>query len=349
MYPALSRRGIALPLTIFVITLITVMLAAAFARVAAERALAAGSSDAVSALTVAQSGLQAYLGSRTSRPPDGDSVRYNVTGGYADVVARLVESDSLDDRKTTYIVRSTGYIIVPALGANTQGKRTVAQFAQWQSGVIRQYAAWVAANDLHDQSPYRITVNGNDACGDSAATWAVRTQNSSSYTHSAGQGSYSGAFPSPNESGSGNQVANETGVDWSTIVSGGFVPEHTSLLTGDTLYGSYLIQGDATVSNASGTGLLIVTDDLTMSGAFASWSGLVLVGDEIRFLATDSTVFRGMVISGLNGLLGSTHTIDFGATRVNIRYDSCRISKALARLTGFFPVPNAWVDNWASY
>src|SRR5574341_2271762 len=111
------ERGIALPVPLFIITLMTIMLAALFARVGAERDVAVGSSDAVNALAVAQSGLQRYLGSVTTRPPDADSVRYNVTGGYADVVARIVESDTLTDGRMTYIIRSTGYVIVPALGA----------------------------------------------------------------------------------------------------------------------------------------------------------------------------------------------------------------------------------------
>src|SRR5574341_710423 len=86
------ERGIALPVPLFIITLMTIMLAAAFARVGAERELAVGSSDAVNALAVAQSGLQRYFAYRDSlraRPRDGDSVRFNVTGGYADVVARV--------------------------------------------------------------------------------------------------------------------------------------------------------------------------------------------------------------------------------------------------------------------
>jgi len=150
-----NRRGIALPVTIFIITLMTITLAAAFARVGAEREVATGASEAISALTVAQSGLQRYLGVSTSRPPDGDSVRFNVTGGYADVVARIVESDSLDDQKTMYVLRSTGYVIVPAQGATAQGKRTVAQFAQWQVGNIRAVAAFVAGRGLRSNRYFR--------------------------------------------------------------------------------------------------------------------------------------------------------------------------------------------------
>src|SRR5574341_1613399 len=316
-----NRRGIALPVTLFIITLMTIMLAAAFARVGAERETSVGASEAISALTVAQSGLQRYMGSATSRPPDGDSVRFNVTGGYADVVARIVESDSTDDYKTTYIVRSTGYVIVVAQGAAAQGKRTVAQFAQWQVGSIRQFAAFTAANNLDDRSPFSITIDGNDLCGDSLPVWAVRTQNSGSYSHTGSQGTYLGAAPAVNESGTDQWVADTTGVSWDMIVNGGFLPDYTTLVTGESLYKSHVIPTDVTLDNASGTGLLAVAGDLTTSGTLARWDGIVLVGGEIIFNA-DSTAFLGMVISGLVEQIGNAPNARIGEMPVYIRYDS---------------------------
>lgn len=341
---AANERGIALPVTIFIITLMTITLAAAFARVGAERETAVGASEAISALTVAQSGLQTYLGSRTARPPDGDSVRFNVTGGYADVVARIVESDSLDDYRTMYIVRSTGYVIVPAQGATAQGKRTVAQFGQWQVGIIRQFAAFTAANDMDDRTPYSITIDGNDLCGDSLPAWAVRTRNGSDMN----QGTYLGAAPAVVAANTDDWVADTTGVNWSMIVSGTFVPDYMTLVTGESLYKSHVIQGDATLDNASGTGLLAVTGDLTTSGTLAQWEGIVLVGGEIFFNA-DSTAFLGLVISGLNEQIGNAPNARIGEQPVYIHYDSCRAAQTLAALTSFVPIRNAWVDNWASY
>jgi hypothetical protein len=290
--------------------------------------------------------LQRYLGSTASRPPDGDSVRYNLTGGYADVVARIVQRPANPLAPETYIVRSTGYVIVPALGATTQGKRTVAQFAQWQPGVIRQFAAFTAINDMDDRSPYKIRIDGNDFCGDSAQKWAVRTR----YSSDMNDGTYLGRPPASVESGNGTQVADTTGVNWATIVYGPFTPDHTALITGDTLYHSYLIQGDATLNNAAGTGLLAVTGNLTTRGV-ARWNGVVLVGGEIFFGTSsgDSTAFLGMVISGLREQIGSAPNAQIGVYPVYIRYDSCKIRRALAALAGFAPVPSAWVDNWASY
>ncbi len=355
MQPTLSQRGIALPLTIFIITMMTIMLAAAFARVGAEREMAVGASDGVSALTVAQSGLQAYVGSRTSRPPDGDSVRYNVTGGYADVVARLVESDSLDDQKTMYIVRSTGYIIVPALGATAQGKRTVAQFAQWQVGAIRRIAALVAANGLTDQNGGQIRIRGADQCGGPTDIVSVRVPSGPPLNDGTYTPNPPGAVRA--NAGGGLTVADTTGIDWTSIVGGQFLPDHRSIVTGEWAWRSHFVQGNATLASGTwGNGLLIVTGDLTTTGTsgWARWYGIILVGGQIRFNAR-RTEFLGMVVSGLNDQLPgpppSQGTIGGGAggDRYYIDYWSCYVDAAVAPLTGLAPIRNAWVDNWASY
>lgn len=351
-----NQRGIALPLTIFVVTVMTILLAAAFAQVSAERRLAAGSSDAIAALTVAQSGLDRYLAYRNSlrlRPADGDSQRINLVGGYADVVARVVQRPPADTLEPwTYLIRSTGSVILPALGARVQARRTVAQFAQWQVGRMRQIAAFEAANGLRDQNPATgVRIVGDDYCNARPAIASVRAASGSSLS----RGSYS---PAPVIGGSGTQLADTIGVDWARIVSGGFEPDYRTLRLREWAYKSVLIQGDATLAAGSGSiwgnGLLIVTGDLTTTGNGAVfWYGIVLVGGEIVFNARH-THFYGLVISGLNhalpgpppraGQLGGT-----AGRRYHVDYASCYVEPTLARLTGFAPVRNGWMDNWAEY
>src|SRR5579864_9402045 len=113
-----DQDGFALPLAIFFMAILTLLLTAAFAKVQGDRRVADSSGAAVSALAVAQSGLQTYIGSRTGRPVDGDSVRVNAVGGYADVVAQL--ADKVVDTTTNelYVVRSTGHMIDPTQGAD---------------------------------------------------------------------------------------------------------------------------------------------------------------------------------------------------------------------------------------
>ncbi len=341
----------ALPLTIFIVTLMTIALAAAFARVGAEREMAVGAGETISALTVAQSGLQRYLGSRTTRPPDGDSTRFNVTGGYADVVARIVRRPPTDTLQTwTYIVRSTGYIIVPALGATAQGMRTVAQFAQWEVGQIRRVAAFTAINGVRTLNGGQISIDGSDFCNDSLPTVPVRTPAGVPIT----RGTYNP--PPPVQSGTATTVAETTAVDWPAIVRGDFVPDYRSITSG-AAWASYLVQGNATLASGTvGTGLLVVTGDLTTTGSFgrAEWYGIVLVGGQIVFNAT-RTRFRGLVISGLNQLIPGpppplgTLGGGSGGSRYEFDYASCYVASTISRLGGFAPVRNAWVDNWASY
>ena len=344
-----DRRGIALPLTIFIITLLTIMLAAAFARVGAEREISVGASESVGALTVAQSGLQQYLGSRTTRPPDGDSLRFNVTGGYADVVARIVQRPADSLQTHMYIVRSTGYVIVPALGANPQGRRTVAQFAQWQVPVIRRIAAYVAANGARDQVPgNRVVVNGTD-CGSAAPIGSIRASTGSNLT----RGTYTPAPPVV--AAAPAFLADTTGVDWAAIVGGAFTPDYHYINTADLNYKSHMVVGDASLNNVVGRGLLIVTGDLTMAGVSAGWQGIVLVGGKIAFANGTKATFDGLVFSGLNTIFVGPppqNTVlggSAGPSWFHFNYCSTYVDATLAAFSRFAPTANAWVDNWASY
>ena len=131
-----NERGFALPLTILVVTVMTMLIASANVRARADLVIAESSGATVTAFAVAQSGLQryfAYYDSIKVRPPDGDSLRVNVASGFADVRAYKVLSPTDTMETELYIVRSTGILIEPTRGSDPQAQRTVAQFAQWQS------------------------------------------------------------------------------------------------------------------------------------------------------------------------------------------------------------------------
>ena len=57
-----DRRGFALPVTIFLITFLTILLTAGFARVRADRQITHSSDLAGDAFSIAQSGLESYMG-----------------------------------------------------------------------------------------------------------------------------------------------------------------------------------------------------------------------------------------------------------------------------------------------
>ncbi len=159
-----GRDGYALPLTIFLVSLLSVLLVAAFTQVQAERRVADSSGASLTARDLAHAGLESYMGSATAQPPDGDSVRVNLVNGYADVGAHVVQAAGPATLLQTYILRSTGYVIEPTQGADPRASRTVAHFAQWQTATINPLASFAAINRVNRIGGGNGEFRGNDAC-----------------------------------------------------------------------------------------------------------------------------------------------------------------------------------------
>jgi hypothetical protein len=283
------EEGIALPTTIFVVTLVTIMISALFARVQVDRRIAESSGHEVDALAIAQNALGIYLGTvnfdacdRPLRPPDGDSVRINVTGGYADVVAHVMRRpvDSLDT--WMYVVRSTGRFIIPTLGSDPQAQHTVAQFAEWQSNTVLPQAAFTAANGLVRTAGGGLEFLGDDQAPAGCQEPSVHALRLPAGTDPTPRADFvmNGAAPLIEQSGSKNQVAVETGIDWAATIGGGLVADTNAIVLWDMNYPVMLVTGDATInaSSSQGFGTLIVTGNLTIQGDYLYWYGIVLVG-----------------------------------------------------------------------
>ncbi len=349
------NRGFAIPMMLLLLAVLTAMLSSAFIRVSADRRMAASSEASVTALALAQSGLQNYMSSMTSRPADGDSVRINLTGGFAEVVARVVQRPIDTMANQTFIIRSTGYVIEPSQGAVPLALRTVASFAQWHPGSLRTLAAFTGTRIDDDSNDLdSLWVYGDDQCGAAASIPGVRSQNGTSFSAFNPDGSPRGVV----EFGSQTEVAEATGILWQEIIAGDFEPDYYSLDLmphGDTTFQSYLIDDvEFDVENVKGSGLLIVTGELDTgddSGfEYFEWDGVVLVGEELEASAIDSTVVRGLLVTGLNRLLGvSPDDQEIRQRPTYVYYNSCNVSRALARYRGLAPLTNAWVDNWAMY
>ena len=347
-----SERGFALPMTVFLVTILTVMLASAFSRTGTEIIIAASHQAGVDARAIAQSGLQSYFGQDfTERPASGDSIRYNVAGGYAWVVPSVLmaPADTLDD--FTFIVRSTGYKIEAAQGSTPLAQRTIAQFALWETGSITELAAITAANGIERRDDGEIEIYGDDGvCGTGESVpHTRRPAESATYYLDDSSGGLT-------QSGTGAQLAAATKIDWAAIDGGGeFEADYNYLRLDDESYPSMLITGDLTMSDAEGYGLLIVTGNLTTSGEENEWRGVVLVGGRIRFNA-EQDEFRGAIVSGLDEQLGSSPSRTLVGGEENgddreteIRYAPCEIDKALESLKGFVPLKNTFVDNWGEW
>jgi hypothetical protein len=375
-----SEGGFALPVTLFVVALVTIMLATAFVRVRNDYRISDSSGDMVDAAAVAQAGLAKYMAQvefddcdNAIRPVDGDSVRFNLTGGYADVVAHVTHRPADTLAAWTYVIRSAGHLIRPARGAEPQAQRTVAQFAQWRYGSIQTLAAYTSASgmDRDPNGPCPEPPDG-DGCGEFRGRDhnykyecrvpdipAIRVPSGSSKLESLDYFAVEGSIV---RSGTDRSVAEDTDIDWLKTITGGIVPDENGIRPWDSSYPVQFVKGDATINCAPetwGYGLLIVTGNLTITGnkgatamgrGCLQWNGVVIVGKEINFWSDDQR-FDGLVISGMIEQLpdSSIGRTEYGGNFIDIDFDSYEVRKSLAPLAGWAPVGNAWVDNWTTY
>ena len=342
-----NEKGFALPLTLLLVTMLTVMLTSAFTRMSTEIETAAASTAGVDALAVAQSGLETYFGTDvTYRPRAGDSTRYNVTGGYAWIVPQPLYTPSDTTDNFTFIVRSTGYVIHTAQGSTPMGSRTIGQFAIWQTGAVPEYAVLTAANGARRRTGGVVRIYGQDlicATGESV----LHTRRTGSETYSVEDISGTGMV----STGTGPDLASSMNIEWGVIDGGGFEADYTSFQAWDASYPTIVIDGDYELIDNGGYGLLVVTGDLTTNGTFAIWYGLVLVGGHIHFDAATTWIY-GAVVTGMDEQLGlNPGTTDIGGNLrdTDLYYAPCEVDKALLSLTGFRPLENTLVDNWADW
>jgi hypothetical protein len=111
--------------------------------------------------------------------------------------------------------------------------------------------------------------------------------------------------------------------------------------TNDSCYGPKItvIEGNAKISNAGGTGILLVTGNLELSGNL-DWNGLVLVigtGQLTLAGGGNKNIYGGIYVAKTKGPSGAT-LATLGSPDVNyngggtshLYYDSCKIAQAVA-------------------
>lgn len=352
MSPVRDERGFALPLTILVVTVMTMLIASAHVRARADRVIAESSGATVDAFAVAQSGLHRYFAlweDSTSAPPDGDSLRINVPHGYSDVLAFKVRASPDSSEHELFIVRSTGHLIEPTRGSDPQAQRTVAQFAQWQNANMYITGALTVPNDLIVGPTTDVDVYSWDHCSPAAPTVTGVRAAATSTVDVADFDDITSLV----KNGTVSAVADSTRIDWASIVGGQFEADYDYFPGWDDSYPTMLITGDTTINNLVGKGLLIVTGNLTLTGSALSWRGVVLVGGglTVDFPSGIYPRFRGVTVTGLNAQLGMSPPASqcIGGGLPDWDYYSCEVENALNSLIGFVPIRNAWIDNWAMY
>src|SRR5947208_2503678 len=174
----LAERGVALPLVILIIVVLTVLLAAGFSGLASERRVRPTDQAALGAFTLAETGLELLIARRDSfgfsvaPPAVTESTRIVLTGGYADVVLQQLRADATAQR-WGYVVRSHGVSTVQALRGTPAAERTVAEYAVWQPATINILSSWTSLSGLHKSGGSSMGAGGTDGCGQLTAVAGV--------------------------------------------------------------------------------------------------------------------------------------------------------------------------------
>lgn len=148
--------------------------------------------------------------------------------------------------------------------------------------------------------------------------------------------------PDIDESQTGIDLLNATGIDWNDIVNqGGINPDYTvppdtwpnlASLPPNEWPLIYVTSPNATLGpGESGRGVIIARYDVTMSGNF-DWDGIMLVGGAV--ISDGFQEINGATVTGLNLLLGeSVSDTDLGNGNKVFQYHSCNVLAAQQALT----------------
>lgn len=361
-----ERRGFAIPVAVLVIAVLTIMVAGGFSLVSAERRSVDDQKAQITAFRIAEQGLEVYLVRRDSLmgatpnytrvPGQTESVRINMSGGYADVsLTRL--RPVRGTQSGLYVVRSRGTQTTGAYAGTPQGVRTVAQYVLWEPAPMQVLAGWTALSGLIKNGSAG-TLGGSDACGDSASVAGVVVPVNPGYLGSTTATSGSPAIDSvPPDS---------VHIDWNGIVNGNVITPTITIPGGSwptaaleaayadsasTYYPIIRINAASYALPSSGRGMIIATGDLVIGGG-VGWQGVILAGGNLTSNgqnAQNDLGIQGAVVSGLNVKLGLTVPISTANGTKSYRYNSCEVSKATTTNGALVTLRNTWVDNWVEY
>ena len=354
-----QRRGFAIPVALLVIMVLTIMVAGGFSLVSAERRSVADQKSQISAFRIAEQGLEVFLVRRdslmkdkpgyTKVPGAADSIRINLTGGYADVTLTRLRPPR-GNQAGLYVVRSKGVETAGAYAGTPQGVRTVAQYALWEPAPMQVLAGWTALSGLQKNGGAG-TLGGIDICGAGAAVAGVVVPVNPGY-----EGKMVAVGNPPVDSVAPDSVE----IDWDGIVNhnaieatitlpGGSWPtaalEAAYADTASTYYPIIRVNGDFALLS-SGKGMLIVTGSLALNGS-VGWKGVILVGEQIKSNGINDV--EGAVISALDEKLGIKVPISVADGNKDYNYNSCEVSRATTTMGALVTLRNTWVDNWVEY
>jgi len=359
--PAAGNHGFVLPTTLLVMTLLTIMLTAAFTMVSAEFRTTDNSMGRSRAHALAQAGLQNYYALNRTLSGGYDSVRLNLNSGYADVIARELR-DSSPTQRAVWLIRSTAVSIDALLSNQVAGRRTIVQLAEYNYSTFPTPAAFYAINGMRGERVVGAGTNHIPVLGlDTVTSFSPRVDKNglvfptglwSEAVGNTAQGSPFGHLGLASQAA----VLAMTRIDWVSLVNN-YTPDY-NLPAGPVVWninavikvtGDYVLDGSVIPDPSSG--VLIVTGNLRFANN-PHFNGALLVGG---YLSTGLGNYRihGMTVTGLNLAFGAVGTPRdtiqrLGGTR-EFHWRTCEYNAAIAPLAGLVPIGNAWADTWSSY
>ena len=363
MRSLVSRRGATLPMVILLITVMTIALAAAYTLNGTETLVGDDYQEQVAALALAESGRHRFLIDRaglgfTTNPPGAlevDTIPY--TGGQAIVSLRRLRPQ-VQQLPPLYVLTSRGMRTGVVKGNIPPAERTVAQYVFWDAAPINVLAGWTSLSGLNKNGLNPNSISGVDQSPGGVGCppmmtpiAAVAVPTVPGYTGN--MGSLTGT-PQVASLGDANATKGAVDIDWAGIINntadltydvvipGGIWPSFADPNYWPTIRinGNYVLM-------SNGRGTLIVTGNLVMQNN-AVWDGVVLTGGTMT--SNGLTGVSGAVVTGLNILIGLVVPItDVGNGDKAYRFNSCNAAKALKTQAKLRPLPNTWMDNWASY
>lgn len=364
-----SRKGFALPLTIFIITVLVAGLAAGLTGASAEYTANAAARGQGRAFDFAQTGLDQFVALRgqtnwcqhCGNPITADSewTRVSFTGGYADVVAMKVRP-MIGTSSALYFIRSTGVdttVKLSGAGVADFAQRVVGVYATWNTATINVKAAWLSLSGLVKNGTG--VISGIDQCGMQPSVAGVMVDKGDLQVKG---GSFNPlGSPPVDTSNTFAQLKSQTNIDWAGILAGSLAADIT--IPGQSFPSGATFDADTTywpvirihTNNYSlpnhGRGTIVADSDFTISGS-NMWDGIVMVGGMLT--SNGNNTMSGATLTGLNFLIGGTPSLsnvddsDANGQKTYV-YNSCSIADATSHLMRYGVIPNSWLDNLATW
>jgi hypothetical protein len=364
-----SRDGFALPMSILVLAIITVALAAGFSSTIGEITTNSAQRSQNRAYNIAEAGLEQFMVRRSESGfcqhcgdplvVDSEWTRLALNGGYADIVAVKVRP-KIGTGNALYFIRSKGTDTTTRLNAATTqfAERTVGVYAVWNTVTINVLAGWVSLSGLTKNGTGEIS--GVDQCGQSPDVAGIMVQPGD--LHIAGGSFDPTGSPPVDTTNTLAQLKDKVGIDWAAVVEQNAIPADYEIppqsfptaaeFSADPDFWPVIrIHTNGYSLPNAGRGMIIADSDFVITGS-NMWDGVVLVGGKLKSDGNNTTA--GATLSGLNFLIGGTpspSSVDDALAngQKTYVYNSCNVSNATTKLKRYSSLPNTWMDNVASW